>query len=87
MNIKEKERMAVMENEISHIKKDVTELKAATEKNFQEIKSILIKRDAFCIEQQKRDKEAFAGKWVEKVIIGIIGAVGAAAVIAAMTLI
>jgi hypothetical protein len=87
MNIKEKERFIVMENEVKHIKKDVTELKESTESNFQEIKGLLEEHIRW--ESGKYDalNQHYAGKWVEKIIMGIIGAVGAAAVIAAMTLV
>jgi hypothetical protein len=87
MNNKEKERMAVMENEISHIKKDVAELKVATEQNFQEIKQILENHIKWESGKYESLEQHYAGKWVERVIIGIIGAAGTAIVIAAMTLI
>jgi hypothetical protein len=87
MNIKEKERMVIMENEISHIKKDVAELKTATENNFQEIKNILESHIKWESGKYESLQEHYAGKWVERVIIGIIGAAGTAIVIAAMTLI
>jgi predicted nucleic acid-binding Zn-ribbon protein len=80
-----KERFIVMENEITHIKKDVQELKIATENNFQEIKSLLETHIKWESGKYESLQEHYAGKWVEKVIMGIIGAAGAAIVIAAMS--
>ena len=76
-----------MENEITHIKKDVSELKAATESNFQEIKAMLEAHIKWESGKYESLEQHYAGKWVERVIIGIIGAAGTAIVIAAMSLV
>lgn len=76
-----------MENEIKHIKNDVTKLRVSTESNFQEIKG-LIENHIKCNENKyEKLKDHFAGKWVERIIIGMIAAAGTALVIASMSLI
>ena len=64
-----------MENEISHIKKDVSEIKISNEKNFQELKALLQEHVVVSNHELKCLDEKYASKLVEKVVYGLVGIV------------
>ena len=68
-----------MENDIDYIKKDLTEIKDDNKTGFKEVKELIHSHNENC------DKR-YANKWVEKIIIGILIALGGAVGVAAMTL-
>jgi hypothetical protein len=73
MNAEEKERFIVMENEISHIKKDVAEIKKSNDKNFSELKALLQEHVVISSHEFKCLDEKYASKLVEKVVYGLVG--------------
>jgi uncharacterized protein YqiB (DUF1249 family) len=75
MNAEEKERFIVMENEISHIKKDVTEIKKSNEKNFSELKALLQEHVVISTHEFKCLDEKYASKLVEKIVYALVGTI------------
>jgi len=75
MNAAEKERFIVMENDISHIKKDVSEIKESNEKNFQELKVLLQEHVVMSSHEFKCLDDKYASKLVEKLVYGLVGTI------------
>lgn len=87
MNQTEREEFAVMKNEISHIKNNISELKCDTKSNFEELKAMLEGHIKWESEKYDDLRNDFASKWVEKAIIAVMTSVVGGVILAVVFLI
>lgn len=82
MNAEEKERFIVMETEISHIKKDVNEIKKSNKENFEELKTLIQTNSIMEAQRFKELDNKYASKLVEKIVYGLAGTILSAVALA-----
>lgn len=71
-----------METEISHIKKDVNEIKKSNKENFEELKTLIQTNSIMEAQRFKELDNKYASKLVEKIVYGLAGTILSAVALA-----